>query len=1502
MANSRSSSRGGDDSFVDPRGLLVGVGASAGGLDALRSLFGALPAYPGMSFLVVQHQAPSQKSLLPELIAQVTPMQVTEAEPDEMIRPNRVYVCPPQTVLSVEGMRIRLREVESPDERRTPISRFLESLADAHGRRAVGVILSGAGSDGTFGLRAISDAGGMTLVQDCKSAQFDSMPRSAIATGVADFELPPEQMPEVLGEHLEYLERLDARESDDLLAHQILEAIDGIADAVREETRHDFGSYKSSTLVRRIKRRMQILRITSVDAYVERLREEPAEAGALCQELLISVTAFFRDAAAFQALEREVIPKLFEGREVNDRVRIWIPGCATGQEAYSFAMLVCEYLDSRPDDEPLPSVQIFATDIDESAIRVARQGVYSTRAVDQLSEERLGEFFIRRGEQLQVSSRLREMCLFSVHNVISDPPFSSLDLISCRNMLIYFDASLQKRVVPLFHYSLEEDGFLFLGSSETLTSHKDLFAAVDSRHRIWKRRADAPRRLVTPPKMSQNWRPSRLAPKARQVPDIYDTMQQVLLERYAPEAIIVSGEGEVLCACEEAGDFLQIAGGVFQNNVVKMARSGLRVGIRTALAEVRKTGERIERDDLSIKTDTGIQPVKLSIEPLPHAARDADLYIIVFERIGSVMGALPTNVRSPDEEAESLIVHLERELSSTRDDLECTVQELEASNEELKSTNEELLSMNEELQSANEELEVSKEELEAANQALSRANADLENLLMSTQLATVFLKDDGTVQRFTPAIVRIYHLPDQDIGRPLSHINHRLKEMPPLPDPDELRRREAAIEHEVRTPDGDFYIRRVLPYFTPDGPDAGMVVTFIDVTELKRAQERASRLAALVESSSEAIIGESLDGTITAWNRGAEAIYGYTAEEAVGKDMSLVIPAERQDELEQVMRRVRAGECVEPFETVRVDQQGNRLHVWLTLSPVTDSREQVVGISAIARDVTALKVAEDELLQRSVQLSQAKKKADAANQAKSQFLANMSHEIRTPMTAILGYAEVLRAHTENPDDLQCVETIKRNADYLLEIINDILDLSKIEAGKLDLDLSRVAPDELLAEVISLMQVRAEEKRIPLSLEFVGKLPRYIETDPKRLRQVLINLVGNAIKFTDDGQVRVRASFEGEGRPMLCFDVADTGIGIPAEQQDGLFEPFSQVTSPDKAKHDGTGLGLTICKRLVDALGGEILVDSARGEGSTFSVKVPVRSSNDLELVEPRQGIMIPQEPRVSNERCIDARVLVVDDRHDIRYLARFFLERSGAEVEVAENGAQAVARVDEARSAGTPFDIVVMDMQMPVMDGYEAARQLRANGFELPILALTAAAMPADRERCFEAGCTDYTSKPIDGHVLVERIAHLCGVGQGDQSRAINELPTHAAMPSVLLVDDSVDTCNAWQILLEMEGIAVSTCQTGAEAIELAAEASPEVVVLDLGLPDISGYELVEQMTELDALANATFIALSGRSQPEDIERSLASGFDHHLVKPAGRHDLLALFETSDPPKPALDG
>jgi two-component system CheB/CheR fusion protein len=803
-----------------------------------------VPADNGMAFAVVTHLSPDHDSMLPEILGRATQMPVVHASDGQSVEAQHVYVLPASAILTIRDGRLRLRRTGPDDHERAPIDLFFTSLAQDQAEHAIGIVLSGGGSDGTRGLKAIKENGGLTVAQGANTTRprFGEMPSSAVAGGFVDLLLPVEEIPARI---LAY-----ARDWGDFDPERPSAGLSGIYGLLRVRTGHDFSEYKDRTFQRRVQRRMQVVQTTKIEDYLERLQKEPEEVG----DLLIGVTDFFRDAAAFAALETLVMPKLFADVGPADEVRIWVAGCATGEEAYSIAILLREHMDGL--DKP-PKVQIFATDIDEAAMGVARAARYPANLVKGVSAERLNRFFVSEAGSYTLAKELRDMCIFSAHSVIRDPPFSRLNLISCRNLLIYLKPALQAQVIPMFHYALQPGGHLFLGLSENVARHNDLFVSLDRKNRLFRRR-----NLVAHPHVPLRQflpRGGASAQAARAQPARVDLLRQVantIVEHFGPTYVIVDETGEALYFSTGTGRYLQAAAGPASRDIVAMARPGLRADLRAALYRAKETGRRVTRDRVAVQIDDTVQTIGLTVEPISEGSEIA--YGVVFTDLGPARAPAEAGAEQPEDEVVA-IQQVEKELRETKERLQSTIEDLETANEEFRSANEELLSVNEELQSTNEELETSKEEMQSTNEELhivntelghkieevDRVNSDLNNLFESTGIATIFLDRYLVIRSFTPAVVRIFSLITGDRGRPLSDIVNRIAYPELKSDMAAVLGGGAVIERAVSFAGGKgHYLARVLPYRLRTNVIDGVIVTFIDVSQIVAAEAQQKVLAA----------------------------------------------------------------------------------------------------------------------------------------------------------------------------------------------------------------------------------------------------------------------------------------------------------------------------------------------------------------------------------------------------------------------------------------------------------------------------------------------------------------------------------------------------------------------------------------------------------------------------------------------------------------------------------
>ncbi len=950
---------------------MVAIGASAGGLEAFQKFFSLMPPDTGLAFVLIQHLDPRHETLIPELLSKHTSMPVEKIREETTVEANHIYVMPSHVRLEMNGCRLQPARLREHPQSRTPIDHFFRSLARDQGENSAGIILSGTGTDGTLGLQAIKEQGGLSLAQEMASTRFSGMPRHAIAAGLVDLVLPVEEMPARIIEYFRNRWRLQARPGGDPLRDELIQLLPRFFAKLMRRTSHDFSRYKQSTLLRRIQRRMQILSLDSPPDYLGRLRQDPAEVDQLFKDLLIGVTQFFRDPEAFEALARGVIPEIFKGKRPEDSVRVWVAGCATGEEAYSLAIMFYEHLATLP--KP-PRVQIFATDLDHHALGQARKACYPLGIEADVTPERLARFFVRHETGYELIEPIRELCVFSPHNLIKDPPFSRLDLVTCRNLLIYLEADMQKKLLPLFHYALNPRGFLFLGPSENIASRSELFQTLDQKFRVFQSKPTTLRTPLPLPGMESAHLTGITPVPLPQFPPTREqhtlrTIERLLIEEFAPPSVIINEEGEAIYFSGRTGRYLQQPAGAPSHKIVNMARRDLRLELRTAIQKAVTTRQPVIRPKLIVQTEGGWQPIRLVVRPLVELGRDAELLIVVFQELPPDVQAEQASAHPPAQPADLLVVQqMENELRSTKEDLQNTIEELETSNEELKSANEELLSMNEELQSTNEELHTSKEEIQSVNEELQKkieeldlAHSDLQNLFQSTQIATIFLDRQLRLKNFTPTASELFPLTERHLGQPLLEIVPALNDGSFETELKDVLRTQTIRVKQFCLDNTLWYLMRLMPYRALDRAVVGAVLTFTEITDLKRIQEQRSQLAAIVESSDDAIIGKDLRGIITSWNLGAERIYGYSAAEVVGQPINKLVLPERQAELAAAYQTILRGEPLPPFETVRARKDGQQIEISLLASPIRDSEGRIIGVSAISRDITETKRTERAL-------------------------------------------------------------------------------------------------------------------------------------------------------------------------------------------------------------------------------------------------------------------------------------------------------------------------------------------------------------------------------------------------------------------------------------------------------------------------------------------------------------------------------------------------------------
>ena len=905
---------------------VVGIGASAGGLEAFEQFFRAMPTDSGMAFVLVTHLDPNHDSLLTEILQRATAIPVTTVLDQVQVEANHVYVIPPNRDLAIFHGKLQLSIPEVPHATRMPIDAFLRSLAEDQGEKAIGIILSGTGTDGTLGLRAIIGAGGISVVQEPTSAKYDGMPSSAIQAGYATHILPVEKMPAVLISGT----RMQGRRHETPTAPAVASGITRILMQLRVATGHDFALYKKSTITRRIERRMAQHDIENSEDYVRYLKENSDEVHLLFKELLINVTSFFRDAEAFTVLQKDILPELCKDKPDDYVFRVWVAGCATGEEAYSIAILLREWMDENHREF---KVQIYSTDLDDDAIAIARAGLYPPNIATDIEPERLRRFFSKEDAGFRVKKNIREMVVFAVQNVIKDPPFTKLDLLTCRNLMIYLEPELQNRLIPAFHYSLKPGGVLFLSPSESIGNHVDLFSPANRKWKFYRasHTGATSRAMMTSPitwaAVTGNKAPEEAMKKTKET-NFSELTRRILLQCFAPASVVTDLKGEILYIHGDTGRYLRPAPGQASLNVIEMAREGLELELRAAIHPASSEGITILNKEIQVKTNGGFSTVSLSVRPLPGPEGSQNLLLISFQ---DVADAKPKRKSAAKPVEIGRIEALERELAYTKENLQATIEEQQASNEELKSSNEESQSTNEELQSTNEELETSKEELQSLNEELITVNAefqskieqltgmqnDMKNLLDNTNVGTIFLDEHMIIRRFTREATNIYRLAPSDVGRPLADIKANIEGEELLAKAQSVLETLIPFEQEVHTHNGAWYLVRIQPYRTLDNVIEGVVLTFTDISkriEAESAVQLARELAEnIVDTIREPLLVLDSDLQVVSANRAFYQYFQVTVADTVGRkiydlgDRQWDIPALREL-LEVILPRDRTVE------------------------------------------------------------------------------------------------------------------------------------------------------------------------------------------------------------------------------------------------------------------------------------------------------------------------------------------------------------------------------------------------------------------------------------------------------------------------------------------------------------------------------------------------------------------------------------------------------------------
>ena len=1472
--------------------FVVAIGASAGGLQPLEEFFTNLPDNPGAAFVVLQHLSPDFPSLMPELIQRRTKMEVQSIKDGMQLKPNCIYVLPPRHTLKVEKDYLKLEEHTS-ERVNYPINIFFNSLAEEWGEKVIGILLSGTGNDGTEGLQRISQKGGIALVQSPETAQFTSMPSSAIPYDFLDGILSPQDLAQavysLVGYSLNY--PIAQVKATDLIPVEQFEQILGI---LSKYEKIDFCQYKISTLSRRILNRCAITQSPDLTQYVLLLTESETERKLLRQDLLIGVTRFFRDPPAWELIEKQVLPELIKSLANGEQLRVWVAACATGEEAYSLAILIDEAINAENKEI---SVKMFATDIDSKALEVASQGIYNESIKNDLTPERLEKYFTYKCGSYQVNRHLREMLIIAPHDLTKNAGFSKMNLISCRNVLIYMQPLLQQQMLRLLHFSLTSQGILFLGNAETLGEIETEFANIDQRWKIFRKHRELQLSLMPlsqPPLLS----PVTILPKYNrntfQFERVLDSVFDICFTEQRLTCVLINQDSQLLHIFYNSANLLSFSTGKPKLDITELVQTPLQLPLRTAIHRAIREQKDVLYTGINFLRNGVNELLNLKIGFLNKYPITNEFLLVLFEVQTTLQKPSSQIEFEVDIETAKQITELEYELQQTRENLQATIEELETTNEEQQATNEELLASNEELQSTNEELQSVNEELYTVNsehqvkiQQLTELTNDIDNLLRSTDIGVIFLDNHLNIRKFTPTTSNIINIFPSDINRPLTHFTHNLD----LPNLVEILSKFVADQipkaiEVINKKTAEQMLMRVNAYRGENNNNDGVVVTFVNINELKNIQNQlqASKnwlenvyinspvglclldkelkfvkvndnLAHINNLSVAEHIGKTGQELFSDWadiyeplmrqvlNTGVAlknvefqtltpvflqtrywigSFYPVILENdqvGVGAVITEITEQKQiQQELERAKKRLEEAQSIahlgnwelnlqtqkiiwskelfniigfdfnlgEPtltqliskvniedqakfvqalnqlknqgisydldLEIVRHDDGGTR-YINAIGKPVYNEQNQITDIYGTILDISDRKQAE-------IALSEAKKASEAGTKIKGDFLANMSHEIRTPMNGVIGVVQLLLMTDLSEEQKKLVDMIRDSGNLLLTVINDILNFSKIESGNLELEEHPFILRNVIQSVCDLIQKEALKRGIDLTYIIDSAVPNYFLGDSSRLRQILLNLVANAVKFTEHGSVSINVMgqpISNNNQPQeyeLTVSIQDQGIGIDSDQINQLFQPFTQADPSISRKYGGTGLGLVISKSLVNLMGGTIWVESLgniggtasenffldpdepQTQGSTFYFTLKLKTASESEI-NLRITQSLPELETIINQSQL--KILIADDDEINQEFTFLLLKAFGYNADIAVNGLEVLEMLEKQF-----YDIIFMDMQMPEMDGLTATEMIRKSPKTQPwIIAVTANVLESDRQRCLKVGMNDYLSKPM---------------------------------------------------------------------------------------------------------------------------------------------------------------
>lgn len=1433
-----------------------------------------------MAFVVVQHLSPDFKSLMDELLSRHSEMPVKLAADGEELRPNHIFLLPPGKQLHVEGFKLWLRD--KPNQAPSlPIDSFFKSLAADVGELSVAIVLSGSGSDGTRGVVDIKRAGGLVLAESAATARFDSMPTSAFATGVVDKVCAPEEMPQFLCglraaphasanadvEHAD-LDEPDATSRADLF------------DLLHETYGIDFSRYKSNTVTRRLERRLALRGIANLADYVAELQNDAKELNQLYQDLLIGVTRFFRDPEAFQVLEERVIPELLDRVPRSEEIRVWVAGCATGEEAYSIAILLHEQLQraKRP-----PNVKLLATDMHQVSLELASAGVYAEEQLAHVSNERLERYFTRRGNAFQISSEIRQLVLFASHNVMKDAPFTRMNLIACRNLLIYLDADAQRAVLSLFHFGLSTGGVLFLGGSETTGALSHEFAVVDERSKLFRKRRDV--RLVKEMSLplgrtgagSRKNGNNDIARTPSVEPQLLATYDR-LLDKFLPPSFLIDEQGRLLDSFAGAERFLKVKRRRPTSNLLDMVDSSVRTILSTAIQRAVAGNENPRLSGIRLPNSEESHIV--GVELVPGARADTSHVLV---RIESDKPAQPTSDAAPpskplalDEASKQRVESLEGELLYAREVLQATVEELETSNEELQATNEELVASNEELQSTNEELHSVNEELYTVNaeyqlkiEELQQLNTDIQHLLEGTDVGTLFLDRELRIRKFTARIASVFRVRREDVGREIRDFSHSIRRPTLVAEVERTLREGTTVEDEVRDEDGTPFFLRILPYYSANPNQrengepvrdriTGVVLTITDLSALARARAHLAELSAIVQSSDDAIVGKDLNGVVKTWNRGAERLYGYSAEEAIGRDIRFLCAPGREPEVDVFLSAIRNGKKVDHVQTERIRKDGTRIHVSITISPILDQAGKVTGASAIARDVTPLIRAEQELRERREHIEL--------------LLASTAE-------AIYGVDVDGRCTFCNP---ACARMVGYSSgDLIGKQLHGLIHHTRENGVPLPAEecaIERTHREGRAAHSTDDYFYRADGSSFPVEYwshpavrdgRVMGAVVTFIDiTERKRTLQEL------------EGASRRREQFLAMLSHELRNPLAALLNATNVVRMNGADRPNLQ-----KALNVLDRQGKHMARLLDD------LLDISRIANGKFELRRETMSLTEaMDAALESVSTSAEQRQITLERRILSQNPVVVGDSARLQQVMTNLLTNAIRHTKAGGTIYIEVTEQDDwlELNVGDDGDGIAENRLPHVFDMFvQFGRQGHQNGGGLGVgLALVRSIVE------LHGGSVAAHS---DGEGRGARFTVRLPRGHARLQQRAAEAPTTPRARRIVLVEDQADTREMLKLLLEEQGHRVAEAADGRDGIEVIRRERPDVALVDLGLPTLSGFDLAREIRRHDSLRDVFLVALSGYASESDIGSARAAGFDTHLTKPADVDRLNRLLDRLQP-------